>query len=167
LQGARQRPSRVTGRRASRSNPFAKGNESPRSSLGKFRRAVPEVWFRIVHIAADHVKDSIETREQTIDAIEVALGPNKAFEISECPLRSITRISDPAQQVKAFETVVQHHPSTLPFRTGEPFWQAAMAISQHSPLYSAFRCASQKASVRATSSANREAYASGTSAVIF
>ena len=53
------------------------GSKTPRTSLGKFRRAVPEVWFRIVHIAADHVKGSVELREQTV---EVALGPEGAFE---------------------------------------------------------------------------------------
>jgi hypothetical protein len=44
----------------------------PRTSLGKFRRAVPEVWFRIIHVSTDHVKGSVELREQTV---EVALGP--------------------------------------------------------------------------------------------
>lgn len=53
------------------------GQKTPRTSLGKSRRAVPEVWFRIVHVAADHVKSSVELREQTI---EVALGPDGAFE---------------------------------------------------------------------------------------
>jgi hypothetical protein len=38
---------------------------------------VPEVWIRIVHVATDHVKSSVELREQTI---EVALGPDGAFE---------------------------------------------------------------------------------------
>ncbi len=50
---------------------------APRSSLGKFRRAVPEVWFRITHVSADHVKGSVELRDQTV---EVALGPEGAFE---------------------------------------------------------------------------------------
>ena len=50
---------------------------APRISLGKSRRTVPEVWFRIVHIAADHVKGSLGLREQTV---EVALGPDGAFE---------------------------------------------------------------------------------------
>jgi len=50
---------------------------APRTSLDKFRQAVPEVWFRIIHVAADHVKDSAELREQ---AVEVALGPEGAFE---------------------------------------------------------------------------------------
>jgi len=38
---------------------------------------VPEVWFRIIHVSADHVKGSVELREQTV---EVALGPDGAFE---------------------------------------------------------------------------------------
>lgn len=38
---------------------------------------MPEVWIRIVHVATDHVKSSVELREQTI---EVALGPDGAFE---------------------------------------------------------------------------------------
>jgi hypothetical protein len=50
---------------------------APRLSLGKFRRAVPEVWFRIVHVSTDHVKGSVELREQTV---EIALGPEGAFE---------------------------------------------------------------------------------------
>jgi len=50
---------------------------APRSSLGKSRRVVPEVMFRIIHIAADHVKGSVELREQTL---EVALGPKGPFE---------------------------------------------------------------------------------------
>jgi len=53
------------------------GSKTPRGSLGKFRRVVPEVMFRIIHIAADHVKGSLELREQTL---EVALGPKGAFE---------------------------------------------------------------------------------------
>ena len=50
---------------------------TPRVSLGKFRRAVPEVWFRIVHLAADHAKGCVDLREQTV---EIALGPEGAFE---------------------------------------------------------------------------------------
>jgi len=50
---------------------------APRSSLGKSRRAVPEVLFRIIHVSADHVKGSVELREQTL---EVALGPKGPFE---------------------------------------------------------------------------------------
>jgi len=38
-----------------------------RSSLGKSRRAVPEIWFCIIHVAAEHVKGSLELREQTIE----------------------------------------------------------------------------------------------------
>ena len=41
------------------------------------RRSVPEAWFRIVHVSADHVKGSVELREQTV---EVALGPDGAFQ---------------------------------------------------------------------------------------
>jgi len=50
---------------------------APRFSLGKFRRAAPEVWFRIVHAAADHAKSCVDLREQTV---EIALGPEGAFE---------------------------------------------------------------------------------------
>ena len=50
---------------------------SPWTSLGKFLRAVPEVWFDIIHVSADHVKGSVELREHTV---EVALGPDGAFE---------------------------------------------------------------------------------------
>jgi len=50
---------------------------APRISLGKFRRTLPEVWFRIIHLSADHVKSCAELREQTV---EVALGPDRAFE---------------------------------------------------------------------------------------
>jgi hypothetical protein len=56
---------------------FAVFRLAPRISLGKFRRAVPEVWFRIIHVSAEHAKGSIELREQTV---EVALGPEGAFE---------------------------------------------------------------------------------------
>jgi len=49
----------------------------PRGSLGKSRRAIPEVWIRIIHIATDHVKGSLELREQTL---EVALEPKGPFE---------------------------------------------------------------------------------------
>jgi len=38
-----------------------------RSSLGTSRKAVPEIWFRIIHVAAEHVKGSPELREQTIE----------------------------------------------------------------------------------------------------
>ena len=55
---------------------------APRASLGKSRRAVPEVWFRIVHVAADHVKGSLELRQQTV---EVALGPDGAFDLPAAP----------------------------------------------------------------------------------
>ena len=49
---------------------------APRTSLYKFRRAVPEVWFRIVHVTPDHANGLVEYREQTV---EVALGPDGAF----------------------------------------------------------------------------------------
>ena len=50
---------------------------APLVSLGKFRRAVPEVWFRIVHVASDHARGCVDLREQTV---EIALGPEGAFE---------------------------------------------------------------------------------------
>ena len=49
---------------------------APQTSLYKFRRAVPEVWFRIVHVAPDHANGLVEYREQTV---EVALGPDGTF----------------------------------------------------------------------------------------
>lgn len=38
---------------------------------------MPEVWFRIVHVAADHATGCVDLREQTV---EIALGPEGAFE---------------------------------------------------------------------------------------
>ena len=39
--------------------------------------AEPEVWFRIIHITIEDTAGSVAYREQTV---EVALGPNGAFE---------------------------------------------------------------------------------------
>ncbi|MFH1022678.1 MAG: hypothetical protein V1809_04760 [Planctomycetota bacterium] len=50
---------------------------APLVSLDKYRRAIPEVWFRIVHVSVDNVKSSVELRDQTV---EIALGPEGAFE---------------------------------------------------------------------------------------
>jgi hypothetical protein len=82
---------------------------APRISLGKFRKAVPEVWFRIVHIAADHVKGSVELREQTV---EVALGPDGAFENGNVGV--LTR------QVPADRVVCAVPPPRHPSRPAEP-----------------------------------------------
>ena len=85
---------------------------APRSSLGKFRRAVPEVWFRIVHVAADHFKSSVELREQTI---EVALGPDGAFENGN--IGFLTR-QVPADRVVC-AVPAPRHPSRPPQPLGE------------------------------------------------
>ena len=53
----------------------------------------PEVWFRIVHLSADHVNGCAEPCEQTVD---VSLGPEWAFETGN--LGSLTR-RVPASQV--------------------------------------------------------------------
>jgi hypothetical protein len=50
---------------------------APRTSLGKFQRAVPEVWFRVIHLSAGDVNGCADLREQTV---EVTLGPWGAFE---------------------------------------------------------------------------------------
>jgi len=82
---------------------------APRTSLGKSRRAVPEVWFRIVHVATDDVKSSVELREQTI---EVALGPDGAFENGNVGV--LTR------QVPADRVVCAVPPPRHPPRPPEP-----------------------------------------------
>jgi hypothetical protein len=51
-------------------------NPGQKPSPGKFRRVIPEVWFKIIHVSDDHVKDSVKLREQTV---EIALGPEGAF----------------------------------------------------------------------------------------
>ena len=38
---------------------------------------MPDIYFRILHRSEDHAKGSVELREQ---AVEVALGPDRAFE---------------------------------------------------------------------------------------
>lgn len=82
---------------------------APRFSLGKFRRAVPEVWFRIVHVAADHVKGCVDLREQTV---EIALGPEGAFENGNIGV--LTR------QVPADRVVSAVPPPRYPPRPPEP-----------------------------------------------
>jgi len=80
-----------------------------RTSLGKSRRAVPEVWFRIVHIAVEHVKGSLELREQ---AIEVAFGFDGAFENGN--------IGVLPRQVPADRVVCAVPPPQYPPRPPEP-----------------------------------------------
>ena len=82
---------------------------APRTSLGKSRRAVPEVWFRIIHVSADHVKGSVELREQTV---EVALGPDGAFENGNVGV--LTR------RVPADRVVCAVPPPRYPSRPPEP-----------------------------------------------
>ena len=72
-------------------------NKAYRASLGKSRKAVPEVWCRIVHIADDHFKSSHELSKQTFEA---AVGPDGAFEngnigvlTSQCPLSAGSALS--------------------------------------------------------------------------
>jgi len=50
---------------------------APSIPLGAFRRAVPEVWFRMKHLSADDVNGSAQLREQTV---EVALEPEGQFQ---------------------------------------------------------------------------------------
>jgi hypothetical protein len=70
---------------------------------------VPEVWFRIVHVAADHAKGCVDLREQTV---EIALGPEGAFENGNIGV--LTR------QVPADRVVSAVPPPRYPPRPPEP-----------------------------------------------
>ncbi len=80
---------------------------APRKQPSTNRRrslASPEVWFRIVHLSADHVNGYAEPREQTV---EVTLGPDWAFEAGN--LGRLTR-RVPASQVVCAVPPPRHKP---------------------------------------------------------